>query len=162
MLAASSSLRQQDPEARGGNFYSLPQGRGKLLHSPDVEGLEIGQAGPIQWVSVDPSSALGPTTAPHLCPGANTPTAANLQGSKWKMKKDDLFSSTNRTVFSRRTVTELIPYTYHYYMDSEKSLLHHASCKINNTYGYLENIHQNNYIFMHYMKNLDRIGPIKL
>lgn len=118
VLAASSSLCQQDPEACGGNIYSLPhgagywcyihgchlkffftcssvaawffsspQGRGEssftALMCPDVAGLGIKQAGPIQGVPVDTSPALGPTTAPHPCPGMeNTPTAASLQESK--------------------------------------------------------------------------------
>lgn len=69
---------------------SSPQGRDKscftALMCPDVAGLWIrqsGQQGPGQGLPVDPNSALGPTTAPHLCPGmANTPIAANLQDSK--------------------------------------------------------------------------------
>lgn len=38
MLAASSSLCQQDPEAHGGNFYSLPHGAGHwcLLHGVNL------------------------------------------------------------------------------------------------------------------------------
>lgn len=67
----------------------LSQGRGESCFTAlicPVAGLGIrqaGQQGPGQGVPVDPSSALGPTTARHLCPGmANTPVAANLQDSK--------------------------------------------------------------------------------